>query len=333
MRSRLSRFFPFAGIVGMIVVPMHASAQGDDPSLLDAVMPLHRIEVTPHRVVLDKNTRSTTITITNRGTKPTAAQIHVVFAYSVWPHGLPWDTTLFTPHWETLVPHDTTVLNPRSSDPSAAKWIRGAPTEVLLAPGERRQITLQLTPPSELRTREYWARVVATVSPVHPQDKPGKPKDEKMVYKLPVHGIVPQPLRDSTIIFFRPAAMTMGITIPHHTVAVLDERQQYPFPPGGCPCRRVWYRIPVHLTGNATYQGTLHVQYQQVESGKIIWTQDRELTLYHDAVLHGWSEFHPNFPKGKYRFIATFDNTHTELPPIRRLAMPVVSDTVLFEAH
>jgi hypothetical protein len=115
-------------------------------------------------------------------------------------------------------------------------------------------------------------------------------------------------------------------------VAALDAGDHYPHPPGGCPCRHVWYRIPVHLTGNATYQGTLHVQYVNVESGRAIWEQLWELTLYHDAVIHGWSEFHPNFPAGKYRFIATFDNVHSEVDARHKLPMRPVADTVEFEA-
>lgn len=323
-----------ASAVGLatLCVPIRAYAQADS-SVIDAVLPLHNIEISPRRIVLNGGTRSTTITVANRGTKATTAEIRVVFAYSVWPHGIPLDTTLFTPHWETLVPHDTTVITPRASDPSAVAWITGAPKQVTLGPGQRQQITLQFNPPAGLREREYWARVVATVRPLRPPEKSGKPKDEKMIYALPVHGIVPEPIRDSTIIFYRPAALTMGITTPGRVVAVLDERKQYPFPPVGCPCRRVWYRIPIHLTGTATYQGTLHVQYQLAETGAVIWQQDWELTLYHDAVLHGWSEFHPKFPPGHYRFIATFDNEHSELTPGQRLAMPVVSDTVLFEAH
>jgi hypothetical protein len=299
---------------------------------LNSILPGQRVELLPHRIILDGQTRSTTVTLTNHVNKPTTVELRVVFAYSVWPHGLPYDTTLFSPHWESLVPHDTVVLAPKAGDPSAAQWISGVPAQVVLKPKETKRITLQFNPPANVRSREYWARVVATVNPQRKANNPAKPKDEKTIYRLPIRGITPEPARDSTIVFYRPSAVTMGLTIAGSVVAALDARNDYPHPPVGCPCRRVWYRIPVHLTGNATYQGTLHVQYVNVESGQAIWEQLWELTLYHDAVIHGWSEFHPSFPSGKYRFIATFDNAHSEVSARHRLPMRAVADTVAFEA-
>jgi hypothetical protein len=314
-----------------ICVPGQLAAQ-ETPSALDAVAPQNRIAMQPHRMILDGHTRSATVTLTNRSNKPTTAEVHVVFAYSVWPHGLPYDTTLFSMHWQSLVPHDTLVVAPRATDPSAAQWISGVPTQVILKPHETRRMTVHLTPPPQVPNREYWAKIVAIVNPQRKLDKPAKPKDEKTVYRLPIRGIIPQPIRDSTLVFSRPGAVTMGLALAGPVAAALDVRDEYPRPPVGCPCRRVWYRIPVHLTGNAVYQGTLRVRYVNVETGQAIWEQAWELTLYHDAVIHGWSEFHQNFPSGKYRFIATFDNAHSEVDKDHQLPMRPVADTVLFEA-
>lgn len=306
-------------------------AQGDLPSALNSALPRQRIEILPHRVILNGQTRSTTLTVINHANKPTIAEVRVVFAYSVWPHGLPYDTTLFTKRWQDLVPHDTVVLTPTASDPSAAQWISGVPTQITLAPNETRRITLHFAPPPNIRVREYWARVVTTVNPQRKADKAGKPKDEKTIYKLPIRGITPQPERDSTIIFYRPSVVSMGLKIAGPSAAALDAHNDYPHPAVGCPCRRVWYRIPVHLTGNAVYQGTLRFKYENLETGQPLWEQRWELTLYHDAVIHGWGEWHPNFPPGKYRFIATFDNAHSEVDEGRQLPMRPVADTILFE--
>jgi hypothetical protein len=304
----------------------------DDDNGLGAVLPRQRVELQPHRVILDAHTRTTTLTLINHAPKPTTVELRVVFAYSVWPHGLPYDTTLFSLHWESLVPHDTVVMAPRTADPSAAQWISGVPMQVVLKPRETRQITVQVTPPATVHSREYWARVVATVNPLRLTNTSGKPKDTKTIYRLPIHGIIPAPMRDSTIVFYRPGTLTMALQRAGPAAAALDARNEYPHPPVGCPCRRVWYRIPVKLAGNAVYQGTLHFRYEQVESGQAVWEQVWELTLYHDSVIHGWGEFHPNFPAGKYRFIATFDNAHSEVNTDRQLPMRPVVDTVVFEA-
>src|SRR6185312_7263744 len=77
--------------LGILVAPMtHVSAQGDPSSALSSLLPQHRIELLPHRIVLNEHTRSATFTITNHANKPTAAEVRVEFAYSVWPHGLPY---------------------------------------------------------------------------------------------------------------------------------------------------------------------------------------------------------------------------------------------------
>jgi hypothetical protein len=328
---RLSLAITIACVASLCgVTPLHA--QDGDAGGLGSVLPRQRIELQPHQIILDPQHRTTTLTLTNRAPKPTTVELQVVFAYSVWPHGLPYDTTLFSPQWKSLVPHDTVVLAPRTEDPSVAAWVSGVPTHVVLKPHETRRITLRVTPPPNLRAREYWARVVAVVNPQRKTNNQGKPKDEKTIYKLPIRGITPRPERDSTIVFYRPSPLTMGVKLAGQVVAALDARDQYPHPPVGCPCKRVWYRIPVQLTGNAVYQGTLRFRYEHLESGQTVWEQAWELTLYHDAVIHGWGEFHPQFPPGTYRFIATFDKTHSEVDNSHRLPMRPVVDTVEFEA-
>lgn len=312
--------------------PAHTSpthAQDDAPSALNTILPQQRIELLPRRVVLDGRTRTTTLTITNHANKTTTAELRVVFAYSVWPHGLPYDTMLFSTHWESLVPHDTMVIAPSTTDPSAAQWISGVPNQVTLSPHETKRITVRIDPPPNIQHHEYWARIVATASPSRKNNNPGKPKDEKTIYRLPIRGITPQPLRDSTLVFYRPGPVTMDINTAGHSAAALDAHEDYPHPPVGCPCRRVWYRIPVHLTGNAVYQGTLHVKYVSAETGQAIYEQLWELTLYHDAVIHGWGEWHPSFQPGKYRLLATFDNSHSEVE--QSLPMRSVIDTIPFE--
>jgi hypothetical protein len=309
---------------------LHAQDGGDDG--LNAVLPRQRIELQPKRVILDPRTRTTTLTLINHAPKPTTVELRVVFAYSVWPHGLPYDTAVFSAHWQSLVPRDTVILAPSPYDPSAAAWISGVPTHITLNPNTTQRITLRLTPPAGLRAREYWARVVATVNPQQKKNDPGTPKDVKTIYTLPIRGIIPHPERDSTIVFYRPGALAMGLKIAGTMAAALDANSQYPHPPVGCPCRRVWYRIPIHVTGNAVYQGTLRVKYVRRDTNEPIYEQSWELTLYHDAVIHGWSEFHPSFPVGQYRFVATFDNMHSEVDGSHWLPMHPVADTVNFDA-
>jgi hypothetical protein len=263
------------------------------------------------------------------GDPPTEAQVHVLFAYTDWPHSAAAETTLFTQHWEQVYARDTIVLTPRPTDPFAGRWITGLPSAILLKAHETRNVPIRITPPAGLRTGTYWARIVTEVRPPSARNK-GKPKDTRTTYQLPVRGHTPPMLRDSVIVFYRQGRPTLGVRFD--TVVARIDTLDLPSPGyvGGTGSRKLWRRMALHLTGTEPFEGIMAVRYHNLATGEDIPLSPGIFMLYRDGVAHYWGQADMLKP-GRYQLIIRLESPQHNVPPAQRVPMTPVADTTLFE--
>lgn len=295
----------------------------------EAVRQQHMVHITPHRLVLDATTRTATLQFSNRGDKPTQAEVRVLFAYTDWPHGLPADTTLFTTHWESVYARDTIALHPRPSDPFAGAWLSGIPSQVTLQPHETRTVPIRINPPPGLRPGTYWARIVTEVRPPSTRNN-GKPKDTRTIYTLPVRGQALPTLRDSTIVFYRQGHPTLGVRFG--TVVAKIDTMDLPSPGyvGGTGSRKLWRRMELHLTGTEPFEGTMSVHYHNLATGEDTPLNPGTFMLYRDGVAHYWGQADMLKP-GHYQLIIRLESPQEDVPEAQRIPMTPVADTTSFE--
>lgn len=317
----------------VLFIPFIATAQSaTDTSTIpvdDAVRQRHTVHVSPHRVIFDATRRTATLQFSNAGDTPAQAAVHVVFAYTDWPHGVAAETTLFTRHWEQLYARDTIVLVPRPTDPYAGRWITGLPATIALKPHETRNVSIQMTPPPGLRTGTYWARIITEVNPPSTRNT-GKPKDTRTIYKLPMHGQSLPTLRDSAIVFYRQGYPTLGVRFGP-VVAKIDTLD-LPSPGyvGGTGARKLWRRMALHLTGTEPFEGVMSVTYHNLATGEDIALNPGTFILYRDGVAHYWGQADMLKP-GRYQLIIRLESPQTDVPPAQRVPMIPVVDTTVFE--
>ena len=309
----------------------HAQSATDTSTIPvdDAVRQQHLVHVSPHRVIFDATTRTATLQFSNAGDAPTQAAVHVVFAYTDWPHGAAAETTLFTRHWAQLYARDTIVLAPRPADPFAGRWITGLPATIALKPHETRIVPIRIAPPPGLRPGTYWARIVTEVTPPSAPNT-GKPKDARTMYKLPVHGQSLPTLRDSTIVFYREGHPTLGVRFG--TVVAKIDTLDLPSPGyvGGTGSRKLWRRMALHLTGTEPFDGVMSVHYHNLATGEDVTLNPGAFMLYRDGVAHYWGQADMLKP-GRYQLIIRVDSPQSDVPPAQRVPMPPVADTTVFE--
>ena len=297
----------------------------DNLPVTDEVRQQRMMHVSPNRIIFDGSSNSATVVFSNISDKPVQAVVQMMFANMDYPHDKVSDATLFTPHWEKVFPRDTVVANPKPTDPYAGRWITGLPTEVTLGPKQKKSVTIRIAPPANVPNGEYWARVVAVVRPPAPDRNKGKPKDERTIYSLPVKGQPPPELRDSVEIFYRKGPMQMGIRMGPGAIAQIDTAD-LPGPPDvGAGNGRLWFRVPLELTGNMHFDGVMHVTYRNVGTGAIAALTPAPMILYRSAVTHWWGQA-DQFGSGNYELIITFDAPQDDVPAAQRI--PVTPTTV-----
>ena len=318
-------------VPAVVLSVAHAQSATDTTTIpvADAVRQQHLVHVSPHRVIFDATTRTAMLQFSNAGDAPTQATVHVVFAYTDWPHGVAAETTLFTKHWEQLYARDTIVLAPRPNDPFAGPWITGLPTTIALKPHEVRNIPIRIAPPLGLRAGTYWARIITEVNPPSAPNT-GKPKDTRTMYKLPVRGQTLPTLRDSVIVFYRQGPTKTGIAITSMVAKIDTLDLPSPGYVGGTGSRKLWQRIAFHLTGNTPFEGTLADVYQNLATGEeTVLAPVGGFLLYRDAVTHWWAQADILKP-GRYRWICQVTATQDPQSSARGMP-PMVADTVVFE--
>ncbi|HXC25417.1 MAG TPA: hypothetical protein VNU46_05830 [Gemmatimonadaceae bacterium] len=291
---------------------------------LDTLQQLHMIHVAPHAIVFNATTRSATITLQNTSDKPIQGDILVMFAFPTWPRSHPADTTIITDHMDILEQRDSVVQAPTPKDHYIGPWLSGIPGRVTIPPHKTQQVTIKIAPPANLPTGEYWGRIVVSVNP---QDQHrGNGQDTRQRYALPIKGVLPV-LRDSVVVFYRQGPLQTGISFGAKTAAAFDS-VGYGGPDGrDCP-HSLWIRLPIHLTGNAHVDGTLHVSYRNTQTGDVIEVNKFPVSLYHDEVTHWWT--HTCWvPVGTYRATIKFENAkRSDIPADQRLPMAPVTYTI-----
>lgn len=302
----------------------------DTAVVSDQVREAHVVHVSPHQLVFDAQTRTATLTFRNTGEQPARGLVQVVFGYRMWPHSLPADTILFTPHYELIAPRDTIIAHPGPEDPFAGRWLTGLPTAVTLAPHETKQVTLRLDPPATVPAGMYWARIVTIVRPADP--KHGNSRDVQQHYAMPTkgHTVLPE-LRDSAEVIYRKGPLRMGLEVGPGVGAIAPAELPSPTYQGGPVDPKLWYRFPVHLTGNVPFIGISHTWYQDAATGEVVsdlgaW----EMTVYHDAVVHIWAQVN-QLPPGKYILVKTLTGVPLDAPDSPGATMAPVTLTIPFE--
>jgi len=298
----------------------------------EQVRQMRMMHVSPHKLILDAQTSTAQIEFSNQGDQPVTAEVQVLFANMDYPHDKVSDATLFTPHWEKVFARDTVVLNPKPTDRFAGRWLSGLPAQVTLAPKQKKSVAIRMAAPANIPDGVYWARIVTIVRPPEINRHPGKPKDERTIYSLPVKGQSPPMLRDSVELFYKKGQVKMGLRLGAGAVAAIDT-VGYPGPDDvGSGNGRLWFNLPLELTGNSPFMGVLHVSYKNLGTGAEEALTPAPMILYRNAVTHWWGQA-DKFPNGKYEIIMKFDAPQEDIPPSQRIPVTPLTVRLPFEIH
>lgn len=151
----------FAAALGACLLVSDASAQTAAPAA-PAAPPTTvtnvgaNINVSPRRVILDRNHRTATVAVFNQGTAPGAFRISLIDRVML-PDGQIIATSDIDKHPEIKAQIDRLR--------SAAEMVRVAPSRVTLAPGQSQAVKLQLLAPPDGATGEYRTHLTVTTVP------------------------------------------------------------------------------------------------------------------------------------------------------------------------
>lgn len=306
----------------------HNANAATDNAISDSLRERHLVHVTPHRVIFDASTHTATLTFSNEDDHPVQAQVQVLFAYTAWPHGPATDTILLTHQAQQIAPYDTIVLTPRPSDPFAGRWLTGVPTTVTLAPHQKKEVTVRITPPAHLPTQTYWARII--VLPSLEDRHGGKSKDTRTRYVIPIHNAHVPTLRDSVLVFYRSGPVTMGLTADHGVAQLSVPPLPGPYPDDP---PNLWFRLPVRLTGTAPFDGVLYARIHDRDTGSDYESRPTRMMVYQPRATLHWYVWNINYcelNEGHYQLILRFVSPQASVPPAQRLPFQEVTDTIPF---
>ncbi|HXC25223.1 MAG TPA: hypothetical protein VNU46_04850 [Gemmatimonadaceae bacterium] len=307
--------------------PTHAQTSGtDSPTHLpEAIRQEHMVHVSPHLIVFDPTTKSATLEFSNIGSTQTDAEVAVQFGFTAWQNR---DTALFTPNWSRERAHDTVIVNPTAKDRYLGAWLSGVPSHILLKPHETKRITLRIAPPSDLPNGEYFARIVTIVRPVF-KNRGGEPQDTRTIYRLPVVGQGPPPIRDSVRVFYRQGPQTMGLKVIQAEAEIDTSRAAEAAGVGPNPLRIL---LHVHLTGTTHFEGYIGVYYIS-EDGMVTQLTARDgaaFAIHTDGVMR-WSGETDGLAPGHYVAIIQFTESQDDFPPSQRIPMDPVKVEIPFD--
>lgn len=106
------------------------------------------VAVSPQVIVVDAETRTTSITLINLDDFHAEVTLSTLYGYPV------------TDSAGNMLLH--TVEKLTDTVPSVSQYVQIFPHRFKLAPGERRVVRIMVSPPADLTDREYWARLVVT---------------------------------------------------------------------------------------------------------------------------------------------------------------------------
>lgn len=304
-----------------------SAVDGGPLQVSEAIRQAHMAHVSPHIAVLTPESRTATFTLTNRGKIPITATLALQYGYTAWPDV---DTALYSPRWKDGRAHDTVIANPEPKDRYAGQWITGFPGSVTLAPNQSQRITLRIDPPAGLPDGEYYARLVTVVAPPSPK-KPGKPKDEKAIYRLPITGVGIQTLRDSARIYFRKGHLKMGVRL-YAGKAVLDPKRAE----GVAAVHNddLWTMFKYESTGNTEVQGAMEALYILDDGSEIPLTVNpgNVMTLHGSGTMRWFAQSTP-LRAGHHKFVVRFKPYQDEFPTQYHLPMEPAELVIPFEVH
>lgn len=311
-------------LLALVLSASGARAQGSELRQItpDDIRQLHMVHVSPHLVVFDPRTKSTTLEFSNEGNRVVEADVVIELGFTAWQNR---DTALFTSNWQQERAHDTVIVAPGTQEHYAGRWLSGVPTHVVLHPHERQRVTLRIDPPPGVADGEYYARIV-TLSGIRQRRDPSQ-RDTRAVYVFPFKGKAPPPLRDSVRVFYRQGQQTMGLAIRYAT-AQIDTTS--PWSDVGAHPLRILLRV--HLTGTAHFEGYLSVWYVS-EYGEIIQltaVNGAAFTLHRDGVMR-WIGETDQLTPGHYTVVVRFTERQEEFTRPQRLPMDPVQVEIPFD--
>jgi hypothetical protein len=276
------------------------------------------VHVSPHLVVFTPGTRTATLEFSNRGSRPTEADVEVQYGFTYWQNE---DTTLVPAHGVRQRGRDTVIFNPGPKDRSAVRWLSGVPAHIALAPGERRQVTLKIDPPAGIADGEYYARIVTLVGAR--AKRVAVSQDVKQTYRYPVKAWELPVIRDSVRVFYRQGPQTMGLNVVRAKVK-LDPATDPPtddeIDVGMHPLQIL---TQLQLTGTTHFEGVIRMSYVS-ENGDEIQLSAPEgaaFTLHKDGIIR-WVAQTDHLPLGhNYHLRLRFFAAQDEFPEAQRLPM------------
>lgn len=247
--------------------------------------------VAPHAVFIDHATRAGAITLYNPGDTPVEVSISFAFGYP-------------TTDSAGLISIELSDTAP-ASQPAATGWLQAFPRRMTLGQQQRQTIRLLASPPADLPSGEYWARLIVSAKggqvPVA-----GIPDSSGITVGLSLE------VRTVISVVYRKGALATGVAMApiraayaHDTVAV---------------------RIPLTRTGTAAYLGTARASVLNA-AGELQGQDDRAVAVYYDLDPRIDVPVGALAP-GRYTVRVTVSTDRSDLPARTPLPAPTVRDSV-----
>ncbi|MEX0720766.1 MAG: hypothetical protein WD059_08875 [Balneolaceae bacterium] len=203
-----------------------------------------QVHIAPTAVYLNNKKSSGQITLHNSSDDPQKINIELLYGYPDTDE----EGKVFLNIFENFT----------DEDPSAVKFARIYPREVMLPPGEQQTIRFVVRPPSHLKPGEYWARPAISSSPVK-----GNNSDQSQGIQTRFNLIQ----RTILSLNYRRGNVQTGIEVHNLEAKQAEDNSVSLF----ADLKRI---------GNAAYIGHAYVQVSQ--SGKVVHEEKREIAVYND---------------------------------------------------
>lgn len=247
------------------------------------------ITISPAAVYLDRNTRTTKLTLYNPG--DVATEVTLTFAF-----GYPQSDA----NGNVSVPLS---FDPQPGEPSAHQWLRAFPRRVLLQPGRQQVVRVIAEPPPNLADGEYWARLVVTTrgSDAPAGDAEGVAAQVNVVNRL------------ITAANYRNGAVTTGVEVTRASARRDTED-------------RVLVDIDLQRKGNAAFLGRLRADVIDA-NGSIRGTASHDVAVYRTMLRRFAIDVAPG-TGGPLQVRVTITPGRDDLPPGAALPAAAVTHTV-----
>lgn len=248
------------------------------------------VVIAPHAVFIDARTRSGAVLLYNPNAEPAEVSVSFFFGYPVT---------------DSLGRIVVDSIRADSTSPSAAGWLQAFPRRLSVPPLERRTIRLLAVPPSPLKDREYWARlVIAARGGSLPVTGAADTARVKVGLTLEVRTVIG--------VFYRQGAVQTGVAVSGLRTALVGDSLA------------VWARLT--QLGNAAFIGTVRAV--------LVDASDRTRAAL-KAPIHVFNTMQPRYAlsigalaPGRYRLKLELSSEREDLAPELVLPSPTVRDSV-----